>query len=652
MDLRSIYVGQIPLTEDLLYAQRNTLIQFGYMLRATLGVCDTVDGLDCIATTPPSMNIVVSDGAIVQLQPLYLTAWSTVPVDVVHDIMKMGINSDATTLTVVAPVSSGYQTIYLIEAQYLEQDIDFTVVPYYNAANPKQPFSGSSNSADANSLTRKAIVSLQLKAGNPQPNGSAVAPAIDDGWVGLYTINVVFGQTSIHQSDITRLPAAPFINGKLSCPEITLTAGPPGPPGMPGPPGGAAGGGPPGPPGLSGISGPPGPPGSSTTGSGVLKFPNKCIPPPYQIKASDAGFQIINTNQTASGVYTLPPISTITDGYTVGICNDTLSFNVSIVTPDGTFMGLGPVASVTSCLLLPGEFIYLTWPACDGEWLPVSGSPRYTRGLVSIPGGVNIYVNPTAGNDNNTGMTSSHPFATLSRAISWIATSAWVTDSVNGVTVNLADGTYNVGDSLNMELFGMMAFIQFVGNVAHPSNVLIVGATNCFLVAGHTLLLISGMRLRATGALGVCLNARGGGRIFGGPGIVFDNAPYAHMFAYNCGHISMQGNNYTIAGGGNTHARASMNGAIELSNEQTPNTVTMAATSLNGGNLFTQGCLTALANGSIYAIAMTFSASINGPKYRVLGNGAVWLTGEFVGTALTVIPGNTLGTVAQGGVIL
>jgi hypothetical protein len=111
--------------------------------------------------------------------------------------------------------------IYLIEATFSESDATPVVLPYVNAANPAQPYSGPNNSGAAQNTQRIERVQLQLKAGAAANTGTETAPAIDTGWSGLYLITVNNGQSAITAANVAVHPASPFVNFKLP----TLTPG-------------------------------------------------------------------------------------------------------------------------------------------------------------------------------------------------------------------------------------------------------------------------------------------------------------------------------------------------------------------------------------------------------------------------------------------
>ncbi len=215
MDRNIVYPGAIPLDTDLLTINRNALIALGYLVQATLGSNTVVDGLACAPTSPASMTVTVGPGSITTLTTIDPLAYGSLPADNTDPLVKMGVNTTATSFTLTAPTSSGDSIAYLIEAAFLESDTDPVVLPYYNAANPAQPYSGPSNSGTAQNTARIERVQLQVKSGAPATTGTQTTPPVDSGWVGLYVVTVAYGATSLTAANITTLPTAPFIPFKL-----------------------------------------------------------------------------------------------------------------------------------------------------------------------------------------------------------------------------------------------------------------------------------------------------------------------------------------------------------------------------------------------------------------------------------------------------
>lgn len=215
MDRNIVYPGAIPLDADILSINRHVMMAFGYLIRATLGTNIAMDGLICTPTVPASMTAQVGPGSMIQSSVVDSTPYGSLEADVNRPLMKMGINASPQYFDLVSPLDSGKSTNYLIQASLQESDQGLTVLPYYNAANPAQPFSGPTNSGLPQATLRSQHVQLQLKAGVPSSAGTQLTPAADQGWVGLYVLTVSNGQTTITSDNIRPLPTAPFIFYKL-----------------------------------------------------------------------------------------------------------------------------------------------------------------------------------------------------------------------------------------------------------------------------------------------------------------------------------------------------------------------------------------------------------------------------------------------------
>ena len=215
MDRIIVYPGGIPLDTDLLSTNVNTMVAFGALIQAAFGSNVVVDGLAVQPTSPASMSVVVGPGSITQLSPLEQNAYGTLPSDTSDSIVKMGINTGSSSFTLTAPSVAGQSLVVLLEASFQEADANPVVLPYYNAANPAQPYLGPGNSGSAQATSRTQRVQLQMKSGTAAPIGSQVAPPVDAGWTGLATVTLNFGQTAITAANILALPTAPTIPFKL-----------------------------------------------------------------------------------------------------------------------------------------------------------------------------------------------------------------------------------------------------------------------------------------------------------------------------------------------------------------------------------------------------------------------------------------------------
>jgi len=215
VDRQIVYPGSIPLDTDLLSLQRNTMVALGYLIQATLGASPVVDDLACTPTSPASLTVQIGPGSIIASGTIDPFPFGSLPADTSDPLLKMGVNTGPVSFTLTAPVVSGQSIAYLIEASLLEADASPVVLPYYNAANPLQPFSSQSNSGAAQNTQRVQRVQLQVKPGAPANAGTQAVPPVDSGWVGLYFVIVSYGQTQLTAASIAQIPNAPFVPFKL-----------------------------------------------------------------------------------------------------------------------------------------------------------------------------------------------------------------------------------------------------------------------------------------------------------------------------------------------------------------------------------------------------------------------------------------------------
>jgi hypothetical protein len=215
MDRNIVYPGAIPLDVDLLSINQNTMVALGFLIRATLGTSIAFDGFECVPTVPGTMSVKVGPGSMIQLQGIDQSPFGTLPAQPDDPIMKMGINRVSQVFDIHAPAIGGDSVNYLIQARFQENDAGLTVLSYYNASNPSQPYSGPTNSGQPQATLRRQTVQLQLKAGGPSASGTQLTPSPDPGWTGLYAITASYGQSVIAANEITTLPTAPFLTWKI-----------------------------------------------------------------------------------------------------------------------------------------------------------------------------------------------------------------------------------------------------------------------------------------------------------------------------------------------------------------------------------------------------------------------------------------------------
>ena len=224
MDRGIVYPGAIPQDSDILNINRRVMIALGYLAQAVMGTNVTVvDGLAAIPTSPATLTVNIGQGSIFSLQTIDANSYGSLSSDS-NPLLKIGINPEGVTaFTMTAPTTSGFSQNYLIEAAFEEQDTGLTTLPYYNSANPSQPYSGPGNSGTPQNTLRSETVQLQMLSGTPATTGTQTTPAVTAGWVGLYIVTVNFGQTQITSTSIAVHPAATFLGGKMIQTAVEMT---------------------------------------------------------------------------------------------------------------------------------------------------------------------------------------------------------------------------------------------------------------------------------------------------------------------------------------------------------------------------------------------------------------------------------------------
>ncbi|HGF5590172.1 TPA: phage tail protein [Klebsiella quasipneumoniae subsp. similipneumoniae] len=211
MNRQIVYPGAIPLETDLLNTNKYSMLGLAKLASSLMGGNTYVHGLACTPSSPPSMVVNVAAGQIYSLQNIDGTAYSSLPADTTHSILKQGYVLDAQQFTLTAPSTSGYSINYLIQATYVDVDGGSTVLPYYNASNPSVAWSGPNNSGTAQYTVRQGVCTVSLKAGVAATTGTQITPSPDSGCVGLYVITVAQGATTVTSANIATYANAPFL---------------------------------------------------------------------------------------------------------------------------------------------------------------------------------------------------------------------------------------------------------------------------------------------------------------------------------------------------------------------------------------------------------------------------------------------------------
>ncbi len=211
-----VYIGQIPLDTDMLSTNLDSYIGLSKLAAGLLGINQLLNAFTCIPTAPASMQINVTPGEIYSLQNVDNSTYGSIPSDTVHQIVKQGVNLDNTTLTLTAPTTPGDSWNYLIEIGFSETDGGSTVLPYYNASDPSQAWSGPNNDGTPNNTIRQDTAAVQFKRGTAAPTGTQTTPSPDSGFLGAFVVTVAYGQTTVVSGNISTYSSSNFINETLT----------------------------------------------------------------------------------------------------------------------------------------------------------------------------------------------------------------------------------------------------------------------------------------------------------------------------------------------------------------------------------------------------------------------------------------------------
>ena len=215
MDRQIVYPGQILPETSLLQMTKDCMISVAKLSSALIGTSTYASGFSVTPTGPASLQVLYAPGEIYNLTSIDALAFSTLPADTTHAILKQGILLDGGALTCAAPGTTGQSINYLVQVAYQDSDASPVLLPYYNSANPALPYSGQGNNGLTQNTVRKGVAIVSAKAGASAATGSQVTPAPDAGYIGLYVVTVAFGQTTITSGNISLAANAPIINSTL-----------------------------------------------------------------------------------------------------------------------------------------------------------------------------------------------------------------------------------------------------------------------------------------------------------------------------------------------------------------------------------------------------------------------------------------------------
>jgi hypothetical protein len=214
MKRQTVYAGAVPLETDLLNTNKNVLTAIGHVLQDMLGTSTLFSGLACVPTAPAGMTVNVNPGRAYSLQATDTGAYSSLNADATP-VMKQGILLNLVNFACPAPTTAGFSINYLVQGAFQEVDGGSTVLPFYNASNPAQAYSGPNGTGTSSNTYRDNTVQLSLKAGVAATTGAQITPTPDAGFTGLWVISVPYGATTITSGNISQYSGAPFLSASL-----------------------------------------------------------------------------------------------------------------------------------------------------------------------------------------------------------------------------------------------------------------------------------------------------------------------------------------------------------------------------------------------------------------------------------------------------
>ncbi|HZT90245.1 MAG TPA: hypothetical protein VFA12_20060 [Stellaceae bacterium] len=241
-----IYDQSMVRDYDHLWAWRGNEYARSQSLADLLGSTGTVvTGLGATPTAPASLTINLAAGDIYQLAQLDTTAYGSLNPDTTQTMMQ-GFAVAQTVLLSTSGLGAGQSRYALITASFSQADSIPSDDPtggllyYLNTVNPTgAPYSGPNNNNTLQNTRRQGVCTIGVTYGTVATTGSEVPPNAPGGAVGLYLIDLTFGQTQVNANQIlvagpsqgsntpSNYPQAPFLAGLTQKPTVGTYAGNP-----------------------------------------------------------------------------------------------------------------------------------------------------------------------------------------------------------------------------------------------------------------------------------------------------------------------------------------------------------------------------------------------------------------------------------------
>jgi len=254
-------------------------------------------------------------------------------------------------------------------------------------------------------------------------------------------------------------------------------------------------------------------------------------------------------------------------------------------------------------------------------------------GRARLTASLTLYVSPT-GSDSNSGLSAGTPLLTIQAAFEKLAKNYDLAS--NHATIQLADGTYAAGLSMERSIVGQPGVGGLIlnGNSGTPSNVIIsTTSADAVSVSAGGAITLSNLKIQTTTS-GNGILVSSGGFVKLGAGVIFGPCATSHI--NNTSGQFGSAADYSISGSAPVHWKNG-DGATTVINGIT---VTLSGTP-NFSSAFAQSINSSILNvGSI-----TFSGSATGARYSANMNGVINVNGG----GATYLPGSVAGSTATGG---
>lgn len=293
----------------------------------------------------------------------------------------------------------------------------------------------------------------------------------------------------------------------------------------------------------------------------------------------------------------------------------------------------------------------LSGPASSAIWVPISGLRKRVTPTV-----FNIYVAPTPlGNDNNDGLSSLTPFATLQHA--WTYMLGGLDLNVKTIICNVADGTYAQSLAASGVLLGQgdATTVIFRGNTTNPQNCLLTGdgIHDIFRISGFgTALSLAGFTLGTLDApTGNCISSEFGAMVYFDR-TIFGQTRNNHLFASanavlvaGVPSILQSGGGGADIGGGASYVIQGDAAAHQVSTYSSVCSVNRASVAIYHNPTFSDAFAHAAINSTVQNMLNVYTGTASGRQWIATVNGVVYTNNE----PADYLPGSIPGQASFGG---